>query len=97
MAVAVALAVALAAPLVFVVGAAAATVVDLVAACSLGAGRALEQPAAAMIASAESAARVSAARRREEGSESELEPAVVAESAVVAGMVRSAFGAVWRW
>ena len=63
-----------------------ATVVDLVVASAFGADRVLVQPAAAMIASAHAAARCSADRRREEGSESQRDPEVEPKSAVGEGM-----------
>ena len=63
-----------------------ATVVDLVVVSALGAVRVLVQPAAAMIASVHAAARCSADRRREEGSESQQDPEVEPKSAVGEGM-----------
>ena len=63
-----------------------ATAVDLVVVSALGAVRVLVQPAAAMIASVHAAARCSADRRREEGSESQQDPEVEPKSAVGEGM-----------
>jgi hypothetical protein len=63
-----------------------ATAVDFVVVSALGAVRVLVQPAAAMIASVHAAARCSADRRREEGSESQRDPKVEPKSAVGEGM-----------
>jgi hypothetical protein len=63
-----------------------ATAVDFVVVSALGAVRVLVQPAAAMIASVHAAARCSADRRREEGSESQQDPEVEPKSAVGEGM-----------
>jgi hypothetical protein len=63
-----------------------ATAVDFVVVSALGAVRVLVQPAAAMIASVHAAARCSADRRREEGSESQRDPEVEPKSAVGEGM-----------
>ena len=63
-----------------------ATAVDFVVVSALGAVRVLVQPVAAMIASVHAAARCSADRRREEGSESQQDPEVEPKSAVGEGM-----------